>query len=365
MRYKIKFRNTSHTILIILLFIWLPVLSNTPNANKTLSTVQDGDKQKVVSLIEKTYLYINNGSIFGIVNTTSSPFYNYDELSFFGILQSKELTSKGVVLKPKGYKFVRINNNIAEVDYDLFLMRGKDVFPTKTNKIHMVAKKIAGMWKLDCKEIFPILRLIKGQDNNVFIDSIGQKKKQGQNIKMQENEAIKRANAIEKALFGANPQDKKPSNDYSEKRIDYEPVNLNDYLSIINPKDTLTDWNYTELDENCISILKANHIFLKDDKWVREIKSENSTINKGLSINGRQLIGEMIKPIYYSDADGKITLLIRIDEKGDVIQVSIVSPTTITNSEVRNATIEAAKKNKFTTGNEVTSGTITYFFSLR
>lgn len=48
----------------------------------------------------------------------------------------------------------------------------------------------------------------------------------------------------------------------------YVQVDLNDYLGFI---DKNTDWNYTESDEYCDSILKANKVIYKNEKWVKKV----------------------------------------------------------------------------------------------
>ncbi len=82
------------------------------------------------------------------------------------------------------------------------------------------------------------------------------------------------------------------------------------------------------------------------------------------SLNGRDLKGSLYKPSYNSNEEGKVVVSIRVNENGDVVAASIASGTTISDSDLRNAAINAAKKTKFTSGTNVVIGTITYNFKL-
>lgn len=82
------------------------------------------------------------------------------------------------------------------------------------------------------------------------------------------------------------------------------------------------------------------------------------------SLNGRDLKGSLHKPSYNSNEEGKVVVSIRVNENGDVVAVSIASGTTISDSNLRNAAINAAKKTKFSSGNNIAIGTITYNFKL-
>jgi TonB family protein len=83
------------------------------------------------------------------------------------------------------------------------------------------------------------------------------------------------------------------------------------------------------------------------------------------SLNGRSLTGRLLSPSYDKDVEGKVTVSIRVDENGRVSSTSIGSPTTISDSETRNAAMTAAKNTRFSSGNGTVSGTITYNFKLR
>lgn len=142
------------------------------------------------------------------------------------------------------------------------------------------------------------------------------------------------------------------------KNMEYIPVDLNVYGKIAYPFDTITDWNATETDARMDSILKANNVFYKDDVgWVKQ-KSKNEPIS------GRILLTKDIQPVFNKDIEGKITVNLIVNENGDVILVSIGSPTSISDKEMRNNALEAAKKLKFSYSNTVSKGSITYNFRL-
>lgn len=82
------------------------------------------------------------------------------------------------------------------------------------------------------------------------------------------------------------------------------------------------------------------------------------------SLSGRSLRGSLVKPAYNSNDEGRVTVNIRVDANGNVIEASVGSANTIS-SELRNAAVAAAKATKFTSGNGVAAGTITYNFRLR
>lgn len=83
------------------------------------------------------------------------------------------------------------------------------------------------------------------------------------------------------------------------------------------------------------------------------------------SLSGRSLVGSLVTPAYDRNVEGIITVNIRVDASGKVLSASIGSPTTISDNVVRNATIDAAKKTRFSSGSGVSTGTITYNFRLR
>ncbi len=83
------------------------------------------------------------------------------------------------------------------------------------------------------------------------------------------------------------------------------------------------------------------------------------------SLNGRSLNGKLVSPSYDKDVEGKITVNIMVDEKGNVTSANVGTPTTISDLEMRNAATTAAKKTHFTEGKGISKGTISYIFNLK
>lgn len=83
------------------------------------------------------------------------------------------------------------------------------------------------------------------------------------------------------------------------------------------------------------------------------------------SLEGRTLSGNISKPAYRENVEGKITVRIRVDDNGNVISATIGSPTTIADKSLRNSTLESARRTKFSSGKGVAIGQIVYHFKLR
>nr|WP_239057058.1 energy transducer TonB [Paludibacter sp. 221] len=92
---------------------------------------------------------------------------------------------------------------------------------------------------------------------------------------------------------------------------------------------------------------------------------KGSSDGNSWSLDGRALIGKLITPTYNNNVEGVITVTIRVDENGSVTSASIGTPTTISDAETRKATLEAARKTKFSAGRNIAAGTITYNFKLK
>jgi TonB family protein len=89
--------------------------------------------------------------------------------------------------------------------------------------------------------------------------------------------------------------------------------------------------------------------------------------NSGYSLTGRTLVGgELVKPRYTANEEGRIRVRITVDKKGSVIQATIAPGTNIDNKTLRNAALDAAKKTKFNSisSDSNQSGEITYIFKL-
>jgi outer membrane biosynthesis protein TonB len=84
-----------------------------------------------------------------------------------------------------------------------------------------------------------------------------------------------------------------------------------------------------------------------------------------LNLGNRSYLGTPVKPNYPKDVEGKITVNIRVDEKGVVSSTSIGSPTTISDSEMRKDAMSAANKTRFTSGKNIETGSITYNYRLQ
>lgn len=88
------------------------------------------------------------------------------------------------------------------------------------------------------------------------------------------------------------------------------------------------------------------------------------------SLSGRDLIGEIPKPVYNANEEGRIVVSIRVDENGNVISATTngkdknEKTTNITDRTLLEMTLAAAKKVKFSPGENKVYGTITYNFIL-
>lgn len=85
----------------------------------------------------------------------------------------------------------------------------------------------------------------------------------------------------------------------------------------------------------------------------------------GWSLRGRNLQGGLPKPSYSGNDQGTIVVNIRVDRNGNVTDANIDnSKTNIGDKSMRDASIAAAKRAKFSAANDVAIGTITYNFRL-
>lgn len=82
------------------------------------------------------------------------------------------------------------------------------------------------------------------------------------------------------------------------------------------------------------------------------------------SLAGRGLSGSLSKPAYGSNAEGTVVVAIRVDQNGNVVSATKGAGTDTADQTLINAAIEAAKKAKFTAGDGVAVGSITYVFRL-
>lgn len=82
------------------------------------------------------------------------------------------------------------------------------------------------------------------------------------------------------------------------------------------------------------------------------------------SLSGRNIVGSLFQPSYSGNQEGKIVVKIWVDANGKVTSATIDNGTTITDEKLRNESLAAARRNRFSTGGGVAIGTITYNFVL-
>ena len=92
---------------------------------------------------------------------------------------------------------------------------------------------------------------------------------------------------------------------------------------------------------------------------------QGSSEGHSWSLDGRALVGKLIDPLYEVNVEGRVTVSIRVDESGNVVGVSIGRPTDISDAAIQRAALDAARKAKFSAGDNVAVGTITYHFKLK
>lgn len=92
---------------------------------------------------------------------------------------------------------------------------------------------------------------------------------------------------------------------------------------------------------------------------------QGSSEGHSWSLDGRALVGKLIDPLYEVNVEGRVTVSIRVDESGNVVGVSIGRPTDISDAAILNATLDVARKAKFSAGDNVAVGTITYNFHFK
>jgi len=83
------------------------------------------------------------------------------------------------------------------------------------------------------------------------------------------------------------------------------------------------------------------------------------------SLDGRSLVGSLVRPTHDRNVEGTITVVITVDTNGNVTDARIGTPTTIGDEATRRAAVDAARRTRFTAGRSAASGTITYNFRLR
>ncbi len=107
--------------------------------------------------------------------------------------------------------------------------------------------------------------------------------------------------------------------------------------------------------------------FGSQDAANREGRGGGTGNGNSYSLDGRSLVGQLVRPTYTVYEEGKIVVTIIVNKEGNVISASVGKGTNIDNTTLRNAAIEAAKKTKFNkiSSEKNQSGTITYMFKLQ
>lgn len=84
-------------------------------------------------------------------------------------------------------------------------------------------------------------------------------------------------------------------------------------------------------------------------------------------LGGRDMLGELPRPAYDIQEEGRVVVTIIVDPEGNVIDTRINNRTNTTNLQLRNAAEQAARKTKFNAigGENNQTGTITYYFKLK
>ena len=84
-------------------------------------------------------------------------------------------------------------------------------------------------------------------------------------------------------------------------------------------------------------------------------------------LGGRDMMGELPRPTYNIQEEGRVVVTIIVDPEGNVIDTRINNRTNTTNLQLRNAAEEAARRTKFNAigGENNQTGTITYYFKLK
>lgn len=84
-------------------------------------------------------------------------------------------------------------------------------------------------------------------------------------------------------------------------------------------------------------------------------------------LGGRDMLGELPRPQYSIQEEGRVVVTITVDPEGNVIDTRINNRTNTTNLQLRQAAEQAARRTKFNAigGENNQTGTITYYFKLK
>ena len=84
-------------------------------------------------------------------------------------------------------------------------------------------------------------------------------------------------------------------------------------------------------------------------------------------LGGRNMLGELPRPAYDIQEEGRVVVTITVDPDGNVVDARINNRSNTTNLQLRNSAVEAARRTKFNAINSVNdqTGPITYYFKLK
>lgn len=82
------------------------------------------------------------------------------------------------------------------------------------------------------------------------------------------------------------------------------------------------------------------------------------------SLSGRNLVGSMLKPLHDQNVEGFITVEIRVDSSGKVVGAKVIRYD-ISIATLHRASENAARQTRFTSGDGISVGTITYNFKIK
>ncbi len=93
----------------------------------------------------------------------------------------------------------------------------------------------------------------------------------------------------------------------------------------------------------------------------------SSGSNNSFSLAGRSPVGQIVRPSYSEQVEGKVVVSITVDKNGNVVEAHLAKGSTVDNANVLNAAIAAAKKTKFNSipDGKNQTGLITYTLQLR
>lgn len=134
------------------------------------------------------------------------------------------------------------------------------------------------------------------------------------------------------------------------------------YQYMVSDSNPLT--NHINLNADAVSSKLLENAFRSDSN---EGKEKGVGSYGTWDMGGRDMLGELPRPSYSIQEEGRVVVTITVDPEGNVIDTRINNRTNTTNLQLRQAAEEAAKKTKFNAvdGKNNQTGTITYYFKLK